>query len=56
MLIAGVLTLYTSQPDCPQLNTCLTQLRAQGQWVILKPLSQLKQRQKPFVAANPGKD
>lgn len=46
MKITGVVTLYSSNPDCRQQRTCIEELKSQGKYVVVKPLSEMK-RKKP---------
>jgi hypothetical protein len=52
MIITGVVILYSSNPHCPQQRTCIEQLRSQGKFVVIKPLSEIKQRKKPAAGAS----
>jgi hypothetical protein len=49
MIIDGILILYTSDPTCPQMRTCVQALEAAGREVFLKPLTHLQKKQRPAV-------
>lgn len=51
MKITGVVTLYSSNPSCPQQRTCIEGLKTLGKYVVVKPLSEMKQRKKPAQPA-----
>jgi hypothetical protein len=52
MIVDGVLILYTSSPNCPQMRAWAARLEAAGQPVFLAPLSKLPQKKK--VAITPA--
>lgn len=54
MKITGVITLYTSNANSPQFQATVAQLMAMGKFVILKPLSEIKQRkrQQPTISSD----
>jgi hypothetical protein len=53
MLIVAAFTIYSTNPSCPQLRTTIEQLKAKGLFVVVKPLSDRKQRQKTKAVIDP---
>ena len=53
MKIIGVITVYSSDPASAQLRTTIRQLQSHGLFVIIKPLSTIKQRSKQQVQIDP---
>ena len=51
MKITGVVTFYSSNPHCLQLRTCVEGLKNHGKYVVIKPLSEMKQRKRPASQA-----